>query len=340
MIRWYNGDNLFGTSKGTSITMFSNFIFYPIIVQFIISILKGFKVICLKLENFDVLTVDLNHHSAKGLAEEDLETSEDGQVVRGKYETSLYDLDLDGSSVCRPGWTLLKQDCLNLGLDESVAQDPLALLEINLRTWISMRDLLKRECMAQAPMIESTLVLTILIPVFFLVCIAHEVYIRDDAWFTTFNTIACLHCVLFLAFASEALLLCVDANASFDSHNDKVAKNKESFLRRRKQAGEGARALGKSQAEQDHDSVRLYAMDVQMDRVEAYVKYLHISNVMDTMIQKIETKDVPITLLSVKVNKRLQQRAMAVAASYLFTLACFVAQRYDVVSNFEKTIGV
>ena len=43
-----------------------NVFFYTFILQFIIMILKDFKVMCLKLENFDKLTVDLNDREKKG----------------------------------------------------------------------------------------------------------------------------------------------------------------------------------------------------------------------------------------------------------------------------------
>merc|ERR1719428_2741386 len=133
-----------------------------------------------------------------------------------------------------------------------------------------MRDLLKRECMAQAPMVESTLVLTILIPVFFLLCIAHEVYVRQDSWLTSFNAVALLHVTVFTVFASEALVLCVDANYSFDAHNDKVAKNKESFLRRRREtfafADANAKGSGLNKVDEAAHQERLQVLD--------YVKYL------------------------------------------------------------------
>jgi len=219
--------------------------------------------------------------------------------------------------------------------ETGIAGDRLALLEKNLRTWISMRDLLKRECMAQAPMIESTLVLTILIPVFFLLCIAHEIYVRQEAWLTTFNAVACLQVTVFTAFASEALLLCVDANASFDEHNDIVARNKESFLRRRRETLETVQPMV-TQSTRDSTSSALDNDNV--NRVLEYVKYLHISNVMDTMIQKIETKDVPITLLSIKVNRKLKAKAIAAVASYVFALVCLVAQQLDFVAGVEKSL--
>jgi hypothetical protein len=326
VIRYFKDDNMFGTSKGTVITMCSNAVFYPFILQFISMVLKEFKMICLKLENFDKLTVDLNKKKMKGRTEEQIKNSY-GNL--GAYETSKYDLDLDGSLVLntdRVDSTISAEDVGALRLPEGM--DGLSILEINLRSWISMRDLLKRECMAQSPMIESVLVLTLLIPVLFLLCVAHEVYVRNDAWLTTFNSVAVLHIIVFLTFAVEALLSCVDANAFFDSHNDKIAKNKESFLRRRRPDGPED---GKTPEE---------ATQIMTKRVETYVKYLHISNVMDTMIQKIETKDVPITLLGIKVNRSLQEKALWVGASYIFTICCIIGQRFDAVNEFEKSFGV
>jgi hypothetical protein len=278
-------------------------------------LLKDFKMMCLKLENFEFLTVDITKEIKKGRTDEDVRKSPD---QRGKYETSFYDLDLDGSVVHDDTRKILIEESNRVPLCAPKNLDGLGLLEINLRSWISMRDLLKRECMALAPMIESVLVLSLFIPAFFLLCIAHEIYLRQDAWLTTFNSVAVLHIIVFLAFATDALLLCVDANAKFDSHNDKIAKNKESFLRRRKQ----------TKAESQGDT---------NESIETYVKYLHISNVMDTMIQKIETKDVPITLLGVKVNRTLQSKALFAASSYLFTLVCIVAQRFDVVVELEES---
>jgi hypothetical protein len=59
---------------------------------------------------------------------------------------------------------------------------------------------------------------------------------------------------------------------------------------------------------------------------------------MDTMIQKIETKDVPITLLTVKVNRQLQGQALAACASYVFALGCLVAQQSDLMVRLEKSL--
>jgi hypothetical protein len=256
----------------------------------------------------------------------------------GVYETSRFDLDLDGSILLKEEkdlpFTLTEDDCKELNLDERLAGKDfgLSLLEKNLRTWNSMRDLLKRECMAQAPMVESTLVLTILIPVFFLLCIAHEVYLRQDSWFTSFNAVACLHVTVFTVFASEALLLCVDANYSFDAHNDKVAKNKESFLRRRRETFADD-AIGSDLNKVDEAFLLAHGERLQ---VLDYVKYLHISNVMDTMIQKIETKDVPITMLTFKVDRNLKGKAIAAVASYVFTLVCLVAQQFDYVTEVRQ----
>jgi hypothetical protein len=335
-------------------------------------VLKGFKIMCLKLENFDKLTVDLDDKKKKGNSKKDLKRSEevDGKAPMGTHETSRFDLDLDGSILCgkdpngKP-WNFDEEACRELNLDEVIAGDTLALLEKNLRTWNSMRDLLKRECMAQAPMVESTLVLTILVPVVFLFGIAHEfLYAKQESWLTTFNAVACLQVTVFTGFAFEALLLCVNANASFDMHNDIVAKNKESFLRRRRETvGDGSaeeKALAdarKTLANRVAEARKAAAADPsdgklakevaeaessqlpqEVDQVLNYVKYLHISNVMDTMIQKIETKDVPITLLTVKVNRQLQGQALAACASYVFALGCLVAQQSDLMVRLEKSL--
>jgi len=163
--------------------------------------------------------------------------------------------------------------------------------------------------MAQAPMVESVFVLTMILDIFFLLCIARHVYDQHDVWFTTFNVVAIIQVFVFSILAFDALLLCVDANRYFESQADTITHSKESF------------------------QFRMSNIYDSKGGMEAVLSELRITNRMDTMIHMIETRDEPIKLLGTKANGRLSSRATLLMVWYIVLLLIVAAQRIDFVDT-------
>jgi len=299
--------NLFGNSGSLVLTALANLLFYFAVIHYIMEKLNACHCVNMQLKLFSALTF----YPSGDLKE----LTEEG-----------YKLDLTGREpIDRTGSTICPLDIRQINT--------------NLRVWLLIRDYLKVKSTEVTQAIENILVFSLLI----VSCCAGSMLFQrwqkkplEQILFSSLGSVCAFHTIVFGFFALDCVLKCTEANDFFDGHDDEIARNKEGFIRK-------VSTDLNLRTETNHDMKDQKVekmMDEMLGRVdnvqqtvsnnEMMQQQRNVLVLMDTVMQKISTKDVPITLLGYKIDSFFQKRIIALGVGYFVTFAISYFRCYGV----------